>query len=257
MRTLQPGRVVALPRDARAAVELEDPAGHVVEEVAVVGDGHHRARVLLQGPFQPRHRLGVEVVGGLVEEQEVGPGEEEPAQGDPAALGAREGGDVGVGGREAQGVHGDLEGAVEVPCPRRVDLVLEVALLGQELVEVGVRVAHGVADVVVPVEEGLGGGHPLLHVAEHVLGRVERRFLAEVADGEAGGEAGLAGVPVVLARHDPQQARLARPIRADHTDLGPGVHGDVDAAQHFPVGWIEAPEVAHGEDELGRHVKGR
>ena len=71
---LEPRRVVALPGDARAPVELEDPAGHVVEEVAVVGDGHHRARVVLQGPLQPGHRLGVEVVGGLVEQQEVGLG---------------------------------------------------------------------------------------------------------------------------------------------------------------------------------------
>src|SRR6185436_2975000 len=32
---VEPRRVVAFPRNARAAVELEDPAGHVVEEVAV------------------------------------------------------------------------------------------------------------------------------------------------------------------------------------------------------------------------------
>ncbi len=41
---LQPGRVVALPGDAEAAVELEDPFGHVVEEVAVVGDGDDGSR---------------------------------------------------------------------------------------------------------------------------------------------------------------------------------------------------------------------
>jgi hypothetical protein len=34
----QPGGVVALVGDAAAAVELEDPAGDVVEEIAVVGD---------------------------------------------------------------------------------------------------------------------------------------------------------------------------------------------------------------------------
>ncbi len=46
---LEPGRVVALPRDAVAAVEFEDPAGDVVEEVAVVGDRDDGARVLLAG----------------------------------------------------------------------------------------------------------------------------------------------------------------------------------------------------------------
>src|SRR4029077_18198 len=33
---LEPGGVVALPGDARAPVQLQDPAGHVVQEVAVV-----------------------------------------------------------------------------------------------------------------------------------------------------------------------------------------------------------------------------
>ena len=69
-----------------AAVELEDPAGHVVEEVAVVGHGDDRAGVLLQVPLQPGHRLGVEVVGGLVQQQQIGRGEQEPAQGHPPAL---------------------------------------------------------------------------------------------------------------------------------------------------------------------------
>src|SRR5690606_21253407 len=39
----QPLGVVALPRDTAAAVELEDPFGGVVEEVAVMGDGHYGA----------------------------------------------------------------------------------------------------------------------------------------------------------------------------------------------------------------------
>src|SRR4249919_2821985 len=41
---LQPVAVVALPRNAAAAVELEDPLGGVVEEVAIVGDRYHGAR---------------------------------------------------------------------------------------------------------------------------------------------------------------------------------------------------------------------
>ena len=69
---LEPARVVALPRNAVAAVELEDPARDVVEEVAVVGDRDDGAVVLVQVALEPRDRLGVEVVGGLVEQQQVG-----------------------------------------------------------------------------------------------------------------------------------------------------------------------------------------
>ena len=83
---LEPRRVVALERDAAPAVELEDPAGDVVEEVPVVGDGHDRARVLLQEPLEPVDRLGVEVVRGLVEQQQVGLRQQQPAQRDPASL---------------------------------------------------------------------------------------------------------------------------------------------------------------------------
>ena len=46
--------VVALERDAPAVVELEDPAGHVVEEVAVVGDGHDGAGVVAAGTARAR-----------------------------------------------------------------------------------------------------------------------------------------------------------------------------------------------------------
>ena len=58
---LEPARVVALEREAVAAVELEDPARDVVEEVAIVGDGHDGALVLLEvalEPARPTRRRG-------------------------------------------------------------------------------------------------------------------------------------------------------------------------------------------------------
>ena len=49
----QPGRIVALVGNALAAVELEDPAGDIVEEVAVMGDDQDRAGIVAQMAFQP------------------------------------------------------------------------------------------------------------------------------------------------------------------------------------------------------------
>ena len=77
---LQVGRVVALVGVRAAAVELEDPLGDVVQEVPVVGDGQDRALVLGQVLFEPLHALGVEVVGRLVEQQQVGLGQQQLAQ---------------------------------------------------------------------------------------------------------------------------------------------------------------------------------
>ena len=41
---LEIGRIIAFVGEVFAAIELEDPAHHIVEEVAVVGDHQHRAR---------------------------------------------------------------------------------------------------------------------------------------------------------------------------------------------------------------------
>ena len=149
---LQPGGVVALPRDAAAAVELEDPAGDVVEEVAVVGDDQDGAGVGDEVLLQPGDGLGVEVVGGLVEEQHLGLFEQQAAEGDAAGLAAREGVGHGVVGRAAQRLHGDVDLAVEVPEALGVDLVLEAGHLVGGLV----GVVHG--ELVVALEDGAFAG---------------------------------------------------------------------------------------------------
>src|SRR5437867_371902 len=52
---LQPGRIVSFPRDSAAAIELENPARHVVEEVAVVRDRDDGPGVILEKALEPRH----------------------------------------------------------------------------------------------------------------------------------------------------------------------------------------------------------
>ena len=73
-----------------AAVNLADPLGDVVEEVPVVGDNEDGARIGLEVALEPVHALGIEVVGGLVEQQEVGRLQQQLAQGDPATLSSGE-----------------------------------------------------------------------------------------------------------------------------------------------------------------------
>ena len=87
---LEPAGVVALVGDALAAVELEDPAGDVVEEVAVVGDRDDRALVLGEMLLEPGDGLGVEVVGGLVQQQQIGRAQQQPTERHAPALAAGE-----------------------------------------------------------------------------------------------------------------------------------------------------------------------
>ena len=131
---LQPARVVALPRDPCSPVELQDPLRDIVEEVAVVGDRHHGARKGLEELLEPGHALGVEVVGGLVEQQHVGLLQQQAAERHPAPLATGDLRDVRVARRKPQRVHRDVQLVVELPGAEVIDPVLQAALLLEQLV---------------------------------------------------------------------------------------------------------------------------
>ena len=248
---LEPGGVVALPGDALAAVELQDPAGHVVQEIAVVGHGDDRAPVFLEVPLEPGDGLGVEVVGRLVEEQDVGLHEQEPGQGDAAPLAARKHRDGRFGRRAAQGLHGDLEVVVEVPGVVLVDLLLEPGLLGEQGVHVGLGVAHLVADRVVAGQDVDDRLDALANGLEDGLGGIELRVLLEEADGIALAEGDLADVALVLPGDDAEQGRLARAVEPEDADLGAEVEPERDVLEDLAVRRVDPADPRHGEDDLG------
>ncbi len=252
---VEPGRVVALPRDAAAAVQLEDPAGHVVEEVAVVGDRHDRPGILGEEALQPGHRLGIEVVGRLVEQQQVGPLQQQPAERHPPALASRQAADGGVAGRQAQRVHGDLERAVELPGVGRVDRVLHPGLLLEQLLHLLGRevLAEARIDLVEAGEQLAGAGDPLLDVAQHVLGLVEPRLLLQVADLDPLGRPRLAAEVGDGAGHDLEQRALAGAVQAQHADLRARQERQPDALQDLAVGRVHLPQVLHHIDVLLCH----
>ena len=248
---LEVRRVVALVGVGLAAVELEDPLGDVVEEVPVVGDRQDGARVALEVALQPLHRLGVEVVGGLVEEQQVGLLEQQLAERDPAALTTREVVDERVGRRAAQRVHRLLEAAVEVPHVGRVELALQGTGLVVELVEVGVRLAHGHVELVEPGHLALELADGLLDVLEDGPALGQRRLLLEHADGRVGVLDGVAVVGVLEPGHDLEQRRLAGPVGADDADLRAVQEREGDVVENDLV-TMGLAHVAQGEHIL-RH----
>ena len=178
-----------------------------------MGDRDHRAGVLLEVALEPLDGLGVEVVGWLVPQQQL-------AQRDPALLAAGQHRDIGVSGRAAQSVHRLLELRVEVPRLAVVELLLQVAHLGQERVVVGVGVGQLGRDLVEPVEQPLGLGDAVLDVLQDRTRLVELRLLLEEPDRVARRERGLAVRWRVQTGHDAQHARLAGAVGADDADLG-------------------------------------
>ena len=215
-----------------------------------MGDRDDGAGVLLQVLLEPQDALRVEVVGGLVEQQQVGLLQEQLAEGDPAPLATGQGRHVGVRRRAAQRVHRLLELAVQVPGVLVLDLLLELAHLLHELV--GVVGRHLLGDLVVLVEQLLRLGDALLDVAEDGLVLVELRLLGEDADGEPGHQAGLAVGDLLHPGHDLQQGRLAGAVRAHDTDLRAGEKAQRDVVEDDLV-TVRLADGAQAVNELG-HV---
>ena len=241
---LQPGRVVALVRNTAAAVELEDPAGDIVEEVAVMGNDQDRARIGPQMAFQPVHRLGIEMVGRLVEQQHLGLRQQQLAQRDAALFAARQLRHVGVVGWAAQRVHRLVDLAVEIPQALGLDLVLQL----HHLVGGVVRVVHG--EIVVARQDRLLRRHAQHDVLAHAQLLVELRLLRQVADARTLGDEAVADELLVDPRHDAQQGRLARAVDAEHADLGRRVERQVDVVEDLLAARIGLGETLHVIDVL-------
>ena len=220
----EPGGVVALIGNAVATVEFEDPFGDVVEEVAIVRDRDDGRRIGLEVFLEPRDGLGVEMVGGLVEQQHVGRGQQQAAQRDAAFFTAREFVDDRVPRRQAQRVGGDLEFALELPAADRVDGVLQLGLLFEQLVHL--VVVHGFGELVADLIEARDlrerSAETFHHDAAHVLVRIELRLLRQITDLDAGLRARLAFEIGVYPAHDLEQGGFARAVEAEHADLGAG-----------------------------------
>ena len=109
----QPSGVVALEGVSVTAVELENPLGNVVEEIAIVGDRDDASGILRQVLLEPGDALGVEVVRRLIEKQQIRLLQQDPAERNPALLTAGEVIDALAGRRKAERVHRQLERVVE------------------------------------------------------------------------------------------------------------------------------------------------
>ncbi len=206
--------------------------------------------------LEPGHGLGVEVVGGLVEQQQIRPLEQQRAEGDATLLTAAERGDVCVAGRQAQGVHGQLQLTLEVPAVAGVNAVLKLSLLLEEIVELVVlhRLAELHAQRLELLEQLHRRGDADPHVAHDVEIGVELGLLGQEADGVAIGQPGLTAELGLLSGHDPEQGRLASAVAADHADLRARIEREVHRLEDlFAVGG-HLRQVTHVIDELLGHA---
>ncbi len=115
---LEPRTVVPLPRNSPAAVEFQNPAGDVVQEIAIVRHGHDRARIFRQMPLEPVDRLGVQMVRRFVETVADRGGSSRILQrATRRRLAAGEIGDAGIAGGQIHRIHRDFHLPTRVPKP--------------------------------------------------------------------------------------------------------------------------------------------
>ena len=190
---------------------------HALEHEAVVGDEHEPACELGQAVLQDLEGRDVEVVGGLVEDQEIGGLAHEAGDEDAGLLAA------------GQPAHRHLQ------------------LLGPEQEALGPR-----RDVDAPPLEddriALGGEGP----AERLVGVEAHAVLLEPDDAQAVGALDLPGVGVEGAGEEVEQGRLAAAVRADEAD--PRAPGDEPGRGRGR--WAVRPATSRGRAPPGASASG-
>ena len=123
---LEKGRVVARPRRQSSAVELDDARRETFEKRAIVRDEDDRAGVGREKRLEPFDRLDVEMVGRLVEQEQIGFRHERAGQQHAPAPAAGQRVERHVGVERQTGQH-ELDALLDAPAVALLELVLQTA----------------------------------------------------------------------------------------------------------------------------------
>jgi hypothetical protein len=230
--------IALVGRDPRP-IQVRDDVDAAVEQPAVVADHDRGAREARQPALQPHRGFKVEVVGRLVEQQQVGLQEQRAGQRHAHPPAARIGGQRPRLRRLVEAEPGqDRRGA------RRRGIGADG---DQPLVDLGGAVGPGV--VLQRGEQrgafGVGGQHG---VEQRAL--AARCLLRDMAEARAGREPDVAAIGLDVADDRLQQRRLARAVPPDQPEAPPGVECHVGAVEQRAAADAEH-QVADREDGHG------
>ena len=143
----------------------------------------------------------------LVEKQHIRCGQQQAAQRDPPTLPAGEVLDRRGPRRQTQRICRNLQPPVDLPPARRLDRILEPALLVEKRTHLRVieRLRETRTDPVETIEQALDVIDAFLDVAAHILGVVELRLLRQVPHSNPWLGPRLPVVILIHPRHDAQQ----------------------------------------------------
>ncbi len=248
-------------------LEVEDAADGAVQEAPVVADDDDGVGVAREVALEPERALEVEVVGRLVEQQQVGLREEHARERDAHPPAAR----IGRAGARLL-VNFESQPLEDAGCARLAGPGVDVLQPGLHLGDAmrvgrGLGLGHERRALRVGVEHGLQHGrlrgrHLLRHAAD--AGALRQHDLARVGGQLAPDQAEKRGLAGAVAPHQtdlvPGRDRRRRPVeqhapRDGVVELGDLQHG---AALARPAGGVNrrfprAPRAARGAPDAASH----
>ena len=246
--------IIARPVGEPAAVEFQNPGGEPLEKGAVVGHEEQAAAPVEEKFLEPGDGFQVEMIGGLVEQQKIGPAGQRPGQEHPPLEPPGESVEVRLGiqaqARDhfrntplhfpgAGGFHGRLDR-------------FEFAQGGR----LGI-LRQGRAQRMVALEQRGGGFQAVGHHVEDAAAAGLGHRLIQPGHFQARSAAHLAFVGRQLAGDDLEQGGLALPVAAEQTDPLPRLDGEIHRLHQRRRAKGEA-EVAKGDQrhEVGKMPRG-
>ena len=232
-------------------IQFEDAGGQVLQEGTVVGDEQHGAVVAHQRLFQPGDGADVQVVGGLVQQQQVGLGHQGLGQQHAAAPATGKFGQ-GLVRRQLQAAEGAVHQLLQAPAVAGLQFLLDMGEFGQ--VGIGLDV---LAKVMVFSQQRAHLRQAFGHHVEYGALVRAGQFLGQFADLQRRCTPDLAIVGGLVALDQAQQAGLASAVAADdaHALAAGDLPGHLIQQRHGAVGegYIGELEQCHGEPpESGR-----
>ena len=219
--------IVAGVGDDFASVDFGDLGDDAVHELAVVRGHEQGTGVGLQKLLKPDNAFEVEVVGGLVHQEDVGASQQHPREGDAHLPPAGECADVAIDlvVLEAEPVEDFAGLSFERVAVQVLIFFLDLAKAVEDFVEFAgaVGIFHGVLEgfeFVVEVAQPAAAGDGFVEhgAAGHLLD-----VLPEVADGELFGQRDIALIGLFFANHHAEEGGFAGTVGAYEPDLFAGV----------------------------------
>ena len=163
-----------------AAIQLDNLTRHIVQKAPVMGNHDHATVVGADQLFQPLDRRQVEVVGGLVEQQQVWLGDQRPRQRHAFFQAARQGANQHVFRQTQLGQRG-FHARLQTPAVTRFQRRLQRLHARHQRVEIGVRLAHLVRDVVIIEQQLAHRTQPIRDFLKHTVARIQFRLLRHIS----------------------------------------------------------------------------